>query len=471
MSEDLQFVMKFGVVRTGEGPSGFEDLVQLACEQAKVSKERAEILDGEDAALLTVASGEEADRVIERLLELATDHARRSRELRGLHVHAGLAVGAAHRAMPADQARTLFESARADAVRSTGADATPHSEVLITHEAYEKLPPERQDSYRPSEELERLTVHRRYASHLPRCFVVSPIGSSDSEDRQRADDVYEKYIKPACEGKGLRPVRGEQMAGTKILPDIEEALHNDPLVIAYLGHGAENRNVIWELGYRTATGLPVVVLKDEDGPALPFDLKDVRCAEIPASGRETQTGEKIRTIRNYIDGALSLDRFAFARPCARVNVNVRDSGKSRFVEASESLEDLFDCPRLAGRKLGDVIKDLVGRMPETQRAPFLSEQASLIQRLAVPDPLAQGGTILQGATIPIVFDEHERYHGRAFLPVIVESTRLGELIQMRVVYIDVTNVAKQTEEGFFACSLAGRTQAELIHSGVSTGRP
>ena len=72
------------------------------------------------------------------------------------------------------------------------------------------------------------------------------------------------------------------MKPVEIMKDIYTALQTDPTVIAYLGGASSewNPNVMIEVGYRRATGLPIVLLRDNlEGSTLnqiPFDLQGLR---------------------------------------------------------------------------------------------------------------------------------------------------------------------------------------------------
>jgi len=106
-------------------------------------------------------------------------------------------------------------------------------QVYITEETYENLNPGYRDLYHSAIEVGDTVVHQRFSENVQRCFVVSPIGDENTEIRKRADLVFERYIKPACETTNFRPVRGEMMRGNLIMPEIMDALQSDPVVVVY----------------------------------------------------------------------------------------------------------------------------------------------------------------------------------------------------------------------------------------------
>ena len=103
-----------------------------------------------------------------------------------------------------------------------------------------------------------------------KCFVVCPISSEGTTTRKRSDDLLKYIITPACESSGYTPVRVDQIYHTdKIDSKILEFLNNSELVIADVTE--ENANAFFELGYRMATGKPIIQIAEE-GTKLPFDV-------------------------------------------------------------------------------------------------------------------------------------------------------------------------------------------------------
>ena len=109
------------------------------------------------------------------------------------------------------------------------------------------------------------------------CFVVSPIGETDSEIRSNADKLFKYIISPVCESCGFEPVRVDQINDSdSITQTIIDKLLSSELVIADIsGH---NPNVFFEMGYRKCTDKPIIHLKKK-GETLPFDVNTVRTFE------------------------------------------------------------------------------------------------------------------------------------------------------------------------------------------------
>lgn len=102
------------------------------------------------------------------------------------------------------------------------------------------------------------------------CFIVTAIGESGTETRDRADEVLSYLIAPVCEELGYKPVRVDQVdAVDNINETIINHLKTAPMVIADMtGH---NPNAFYELGFRQALELPLVPII-QVGNRLPFDV-------------------------------------------------------------------------------------------------------------------------------------------------------------------------------------------------------
>lgn len=253
------------------------------------------------------------------------------------------------------------------------------------------------------------------------------------------------------------------MRGAEITPEFMDALQSDPMVIVYLGSPklGWNPNVMYELGLRGDA--PCVLIRDmkSDGTSydLPFDIQDKRAFEIPEE-KETEPAPRVRAIRDLILTPPP-PPWTYLYPSATIDLKVgATNGGSRFIDASKQLEKLFGLKAIRGKALDYVIDHLLEMMPKCQRQPFLNEQSNLIGRLVVVF-----GPPVQNihATIPIVFEKHEEYAGRAFLPIIqrYQLNKVTNVLRLRVLYLDVTSVTKaEKSHGYYTCSLTGN---ELIN--------
>ena len=110
------------------------------------------------------------------------------------------------------------------------------------------------------------------------CFVISPIGESDSNIRKRSDQVLKYIIRPAVESCGYKAVRADEIAEPGIITNqIIRHVVVDPLVIADLT--GQNPNVFYELAIRHYIGKPLIQIINK-GEDIPFDIKLMRTIPV-----------------------------------------------------------------------------------------------------------------------------------------------------------------------------------------------
>ncbi len=107
------------------------------------------------------------------------------------------------------------------------------------------------------------------------CFVVMPFGAKPSGLTQRPHDfdkIYRVVIRRAVELAGMRCIRADEAAGSRLIhTDMFRDLRDQPLVIADLS--LQNPNVLYELGIRHVMSKSGTVLMCENGSRpLPFDI-------------------------------------------------------------------------------------------------------------------------------------------------------------------------------------------------------
>ena len=113
-------------------------------------------------------------------------------------------------------------------------------------------------------------------------FVITQIGGTGSDMRQRADDVSRFIVQPALEGFDLDLKRSdEDPTPGSITVQIVRSIITADVVIADLT--GKNPNVYYELALAHAFNRPVVILVD-DPSSLAFDMKDQRVIAIGDKG-------------------------------------------------------------------------------------------------------------------------------------------------------------------------------------------
>jgi len=113
------------------------------------------------------------------------------------------------------------------------------------------------------------------------CFVITPIGDDDSEQRRHANMVLKNVIEPIVAELGLTARRADQIDRAGIITQqIFECLAKARICIADLSFN--NPNAFYELGVRHMCKLPTVQIIRK-GDKIPFDVSQGRTIRIDMS--------------------------------------------------------------------------------------------------------------------------------------------------------------------------------------------
>jgi hypothetical protein len=133
---------------------------------------------------------------------------------------------------------------------------------------------------------------------MKECFVISPIGESNSPIRKHADDVFDFIINPAMEECNIRAFRSDHLDKPgRITEQMFQFLYTADLCIAVLT--GYNPNVFYELAIAQSAQRPVIILI-ETGQKLPFDIGDLRCVFYDLEIRSYNERTHIKRIINYV---------------------------------------------------------------------------------------------------------------------------------------------------------------------------
>ncbi|HFQ4978368.1 TPA: hypothetical protein ACGU7N_002418 [Vibrio vulnificus] len=109
---------------------------------------------------------------------------------------------------------------------------------------------------------------------MKECFIVTPIGESNSAIRREIDALITTVFEPILTSFDLKVTVAHQISETgSITRQVIKRLIESDLVIANLTN--LNPNVMYELGIRHCTRKPTIVIARED-VVLPFDISDER---------------------------------------------------------------------------------------------------------------------------------------------------------------------------------------------------
>ena len=123
------------------------------------------------------------------------------------------------------------------------------------------------------------------------CFVIAPIGETESETRKRSDQILKHVISPAAVECGYSATRADQISEPgMITSQVIQHIVDDPLVIADLTE--RNPNVFYELAIRHAIRKPLVQLIKK-GEQIPFDVAGTRTIHV--DHRDLDSVEEAKT--------------------------------------------------------------------------------------------------------------------------------------------------------------------------------
>ena len=126
------------------------------------------------------------------------------------------------------------------------------------------------------------------------CFVIAPIGESESATRKRSDQILKHVISPAAAECGYSATRADQISEPgMITSQVIQRIVDDPLVIADLTE--RNPNVFYELAIRHAIRKPLVQLIKK-GEQIPFDVAGTRTIHVDHRDLDSVEGAKTEII-------------------------------------------------------------------------------------------------------------------------------------------------------------------------------
>src|ERR1035437_4145732 len=113
---------------------------------------------------------------------------------------------------------------------------------------------------------------------MPACFVVMPLTTPKVYlEKHRDPDHFQHVLKylfyPALTQAGYEVISPLSVGSELIHAGIIQNLEECELVLCDIS--SHNPNVFFELGIRTSLDKPVVLVKDKDTSAIPFDTSSI----------------------------------------------------------------------------------------------------------------------------------------------------------------------------------------------------
>lgn len=125
----------------------------------------------------------------------------------------------------------------------------------------------------------------------PCCFVISPIGSDNSDVRNRADKILNHIIAPVADECGYEALRADKISEPgMITTQVIQHIMEDPMVVADLTD--QNANVFYELAVRHIVRKPFVQLIQK-GQRIPFDTAGIRTIEVDHTDLDSVANAKV----------------------------------------------------------------------------------------------------------------------------------------------------------------------------------
>jgi class 3 adenylate cyclase len=324
-----------------------------------------------------------------------------------------------------------------------------------------------EDSLKPPVKNPDFNTQAIFVRDLEECFIISPI-----DDRNlRIAEVMEKLIVPACKRTNFLPRRADRIPGPDRMAVIKEQLAAAPLAVAYLGQPSTgwNADVLLEIGFRLATGKPMVMLNEAPQPfadgsfpslkaLLPFYL--LHRTTIGVDAQPQQSVDRLVAEINLARQDRSQGEWSSNHP--RVELQFSNLKTDlRLNEASPEARELFGVEnQMETHQFISMLGLLRARMDEVQCKAYLREQSEILARIqadsagfAAAEDQPQA---LPLARVPVIFkndsakpDEKPQGH----LPVLVRYSFDHGLIKLRILFIPVSESLRKDPAGHWVCGV------------------
>jgi predicted nucleotide-binding protein len=205
-----------------------------------------------------------------------------------------------------------------------------------------------------------------------RCFLLSALGAPGTEIRHNADLLYESVVVPACEAAGFELIRVDKLLFTgTITQQVTKLLLEVDLVIADLTNN--NPNVLYELGVRHATQLPVIMIARQ-GERLPFDVAAYRTLFY-----ELETPSGVHKFKLELEESLNNVAAGRIPPTPTSDVSRQTAASS--IDGGRDISNLGPILRSVSERLSSLehaVHELASRSGEEQNQPVYTRDVFIV---------------------------------------------------------------------------------------------
>jgi ubiquinone/menaquinone biosynthesis C-methylase UbiE len=296
---------------------------------------------------------------------------------------------------------------------------------------------------------------------MPKCVVLVGRYGTD-EARRRTLQVAQEHLQPAC--LAAKYFAFDQFQDEDLYDASMSPLLHAPMAIAYLGRKAWSSDILAKVGFRLATGKPLVLVfeRGEDfgrGPAFEalqkvMKLRDMGTISVAASDLGD---ERMRaTVNNQITQELQDQsrKYFGPRPIHPMAVMQIDTKKDEteadeYIDATDSAFALLTGDQyLLGRRGVDIVHNLQPRI-EPEQWPYFSREQDRLYKLFVNDTSGTLDSLTPTARIPLVYKQPVNGVTKAILPIVTHHATGNGIHHMEVLHLDVTASMIRMADGHY----------------------
>jgi ubiquinone/menaquinone biosynthesis C-methylase UbiE len=292
---------------------------------------------------------------------------------------------------------------------------------------------------------------------MPKCILL--VGRYNaSEQQKRAIEVVDAHLRPAC------------LLANYFVPDINDDedlydasmshLLHAPMAIAYVGKRTWPSDILAKVGFRLATGKPLVLVFERGEEFRPpqFDslkrlmlLRQMRQISVApsdatdASLRATVNEQITRELQNQSTNYFGAQPI---HPMAVVQIDT-NKDEDEYIGATDSTLGLLTEDRyLLGRRGTDIVKSLQPRI-EPEQWPYFSREQDRLYKLFLEQPGSDElSSVTPIARIPLVYKPVNGVT-KAILPIVTRHASKGGIHHMEVLHLDVTPSMMRMADGHY----------------------